>query len=187
MTRRRVYFIRPIGMTGPIKIGCSASPTGRKQSLAMWSPLPLEIVAEIDGDEALESRFHQRFITQHKAHEWFFWSRDLQETIDAIVAGTFDASTLPEANGKPIWKGKGKGRRWSDDQRLQQHYSHRIRRLQQQCGFMFRHNTYRIVCDGLIAEADKYLAAPHIYGEPCSAHWALDARRKWLAETEVAA
>jgi hypothetical protein len=93
---RHVYFIRPIGMQGPIKIGCSASPDSRRKSLETWSPFPLEIVAEIDGDEGIERRFHAMFVTQHLHHEWFHWSARLDSAIQEISAGTFDVSTLPE-------------------------------------------------------------------------------------------
>ena len=43
-----VYFIKPIGMDGPIKIGCSVSPDRRRETLEWWCPFPLEILAEIE-------------------------------------------------------------------------------------------------------------------------------------------
>ncbi len=92
----RVYFIKPVGLRGPIKIGCSCSPDGRRKTLDSWSPFALEIVAEIPGDFELERRFHAAFLSTHDRREWFGWSVDLQGTIDAINAGAFDVSTLPE-------------------------------------------------------------------------------------------
>src|SRR3546814_12747101 len=40
---KRVYFIRPIGQAGPVKIGCSVGPNKRRPELETWSPVPLEI------------------------------------------------------------------------------------------------------------------------------------------------
>mgnify|MGYP000023420825 CR=1 FL=1 len=94
---RSVYFIKPIGMDGPVKIGCSCSPTGRRDTLQSWSPLPLEIIAEISGDFLLERRFHTAFLASHRGFEWFDISPALVTTIAAINAGTFDTDTLPPA------------------------------------------------------------------------------------------
>lgn len=92
---KRVYFIKPVGLDGPIKVGCSASPDGRRSTLETWSPFALEIVAEIDGDFHLEHRFHALFMETHLRREWFGWSRRIQATIDAVKNGSFDVSTLP--------------------------------------------------------------------------------------------
>lgn len=51
---RRVYFIKPVGLAGPIKIGCSYSPEKRRSALDCWSPFALEIIAQIDGGANLE-------------------------------------------------------------------------------------------------------------------------------------
>lgn len=81
-------------MDGPIKIGCSMSPTGRRDTLATWSPFPLEIIAELDGELELERRFHYHFSQAHNSREWFTATPELLETVAAINAGTFDPSTL---------------------------------------------------------------------------------------------
>jgi hypothetical protein len=105
--KRRVYFIRPIGMPqGPVKIGCSCWPDGRRQTLAAWAPYPLEIIAEIDGSLQIERRFHAKFADQHSHREWFTWSPELQTVIDSVAAGTFDIETLPPP--KCVTKGAGK-------------------------------------------------------------------------------
>src|SRR3546814_4337127 len=93
---KRVYFIRPIGQAGPVKIGCSVGPNKRRHELETWSPVPLEIVAEIDGGFDIERRFHAKFQDTHERREWFTWSQGLDDTITAINAGAFDVSTLPE-------------------------------------------------------------------------------------------
>lgn len=92
---RTVYFIKPVGMDGPIKIGCSVSPDNRRQTLEEWSPFPLELVAEISGDMMLEARFHGYFRGEALRREWFNASPRLLETIRQINDGTFDMSSLP--------------------------------------------------------------------------------------------
>tara|TARA_Y100001951_G_scaffold105173_2_gene120410 strand:- start:1078 stop:1578 length:501 start_codon:yes stop_codon:yes gene_type:complete len=92
---KRVYFIKPIGMDGPIKIGCSKSPTGRLEGLRTWCPLPLELLASIEGGPAIERRFHAMFLDDHEGHEWFRASARLTKVIASVAAGTFDIETLP--------------------------------------------------------------------------------------------
>lgn len=85
----RVYFIKPIGFDGPIKIGCSISPDGRRDTLQTWCPFPLEIVAEIEGDTKLERRFHLMFDDTCKGREWFDWSE-----IEAWIAENGGSPTM---------------------------------------------------------------------------------------------
>lgn len=48
MTRAMtVYFVKPVGMDGPIKIGCTTTPAARIESLTIWSPFPLEVLVTI--------------------------------------------------------------------------------------------------------------------------------------------
>lgn len=94
--RTWVYFIRPIGMDGPVKIGTSETPYYRREVLETWSPYPLEIVAEIEGDIRLEQRFHAKHEASHSHREWFKATPELLADIAAISAGTFDIETLPE-------------------------------------------------------------------------------------------
>jgi hypothetical protein len=81
MARRSyVYFIRPIGQPGPIKIGCSADPARRLVGYGLWSPVPLEIAALIEVQETgprrrdalrLERQIHARHVGARLHHEWF--------------------------------------------------------------------------------------------------------------------
>lgn len=96
---RFVYFLRPIGKEGPIKIGCSYEPKDRLSGYMAWSPVPLEIVATIPGNYTVESRFHAKFEHLHSHFEWFNVGPDLTETIEAIRAGTFDVDALPGVEG----------------------------------------------------------------------------------------
>lgn len=87
-----VYFIKPIGMDGPYKIGHSNSPATRLQTLAAWSPFPLELVGTVEGPIGDETFLHQCFSNLHTHHEWFLSSPLLRETIRVILdAGTIEA------------------------------------------------------------------------------------------------
>lgn len=98
---KRVYFIKPIGMEGPIKIGCSYSPDRRRETLEFWAPFPLEILAEWEGGPVVERQFHAMFAASHRHHEWFDPTPELLAVIAQISAGTFDGSTLPDPQQLP--------------------------------------------------------------------------------------
>ena len=109
-----VYFLRPIGMEGPVKIGCSGIAEDRLATYQPWSPFPLEIAASLPGDYRLERRFHERFKAHHTHHEWFAAAPEITACIAAINAGTFDPETLPEMYGHPLPRRlgcRGPGRR----------------------------------------------------------------------------
>lgn len=93
---KSVYFIKPIGMDGPIKVGCSISPNGRMETLGLWCPLPLELIATVEGGHDLERRFHARYWLSHKGHEWFTPTATMLADIAAINAGLFDIDGLPD-------------------------------------------------------------------------------------------
>lgn len=82
-----VYFIKPVEMDGPIKIGCSMYPETRLRSLMSWSPVDLEIVAQVDGDFDLERRLHAMFAAHYRRQEWFNPAPELLALIDDINAG----------------------------------------------------------------------------------------------------
>lgn len=90
-----VYFFRPVGLAGPIKIGHSKLCAERATLLTRYSPIPLEIVAKVPGGNILEGRFHAKFAHLLSHAEWFQAAPELLATIDAINAGTFDADDLP--------------------------------------------------------------------------------------------
>lgn len=84
---KRVYFIRPVGMDGPIKIGCSAKPLDRLKVLSAWSPFPLELIGSAPGNFTDEGLLHHRFSDLHTRKEWFMSSPLLRETIERILGG----------------------------------------------------------------------------------------------------
>lgn len=102
-----VYFLRPIGMEGPVKIGSSDKPERRLREYFVWSPYPLEIAATIDGGLDLERRFHSLFRADRTHHEWFRASPELSAVIAAIRDGRFNTDALPVARSigriNPKW------------------------------------------------------------------------------------
>lgn len=97
--KRHVYFIKPIGMDGPIKIGTSHSPLERIKTFATWSPIPLELIGAVPGSHAEETFLHQRFADLHSHLEWFRSSPLLLRTIRRILDGETFASAC---EGLPV-------------------------------------------------------------------------------------
>jgi hypothetical protein len=57
--------------------------------------MPLEIVAELDGDFGLERKFHSAFRDAFIRYEWFKPVPELLAIIGTINAGTFNPADLP--------------------------------------------------------------------------------------------
>lgn len=91
----RIYFAKPIGMQGPVKIGMTQRIEERLTSLNALAAFPLELVATMPGDRHLEARLHHKFIDDRSHGEWFRWSPELQAVMDAIQDGSFAESDLP--------------------------------------------------------------------------------------------
>ena len=83
-----VYFIRPVGAEGPIKIGFSQSPVNRLSTLMAWSPFPLEIITAFEGCLSVETAIHNRFGHLHSHKEWFAVNHELLDFIEKIKGGT---------------------------------------------------------------------------------------------------
>ena len=96
-----VYFIKPKGACGPVKIGLSECPEFRMKSSGHWVPIPLELAVKIPGDRFLEGRFHRFFLDCHSHLEWFDMTTKLHSVIERIKAGIFDYDELPEYS-KPL-------------------------------------------------------------------------------------
>lgn len=82
-----IYFMRPLGCDGPIKIGISNRPLVRLDALARWSPEPLELITTIPGNFSLESNIHDCFADLHSHHEWFHASPALIEFVRKVASG----------------------------------------------------------------------------------------------------
>lgn len=76
----QVYFIYSRD-ANKVKIGHSTHPASRLKTLQTGSPVPLEILATIEGGENLERKLHERFTSAHSHGEWFHMS----EEIDAFI------------------------------------------------------------------------------------------------------
>jgi hypothetical protein len=97
-----VYFFRPKGQDGPIKIGHSTYPASRLVTYMAWSPVPLEVCAQIKiGNKSeltardLERRFHARYAEFRLHHEWFAAHPLLLRDIELIGKGRFRLRSLP--------------------------------------------------------------------------------------------
>lgn len=89
---RNIYFIKPCGFDGPVKIGCSEIPMTRLDQISVWSPWPLELVGFVPGDMADETYLHQCFYSSHLHREWFHSTPMLRRAIKQIIeAGSVDA------------------------------------------------------------------------------------------------
>jgi len=87
-----VYFIKPAGLDGPIKIGHSWCPENRLLDLSAWSPWPLQLIGSVKGETKDERFLHQCFADCHSHREWFHSNPRLRDVIEQIMlAGTIDA------------------------------------------------------------------------------------------------
>lgn len=168
ISRPRVYFVRPIGQEGPVKIGFSEIPHDRLVALRSWSPVPLEMIAELPGGQELERRFHALFKADALHGEWFAYSDGLGRVIAEVQAGTFDVTTLPA----PIClNANAKGKKWSPEARLAHALNQRINRLRQN----------RIDIPGAVQDAMWRFCPPRRYCKPRDAS-GLSLVQEFLAE-----
>lgn len=91
--KRYVYFARPVGADGRIKIGCSYKPASRLVALSVWCAYPVEIVAVAAGGFDVERSLHSYFAADRLHREWFRSSPELLFVIDQMSRGR----TLSEA------------------------------------------------------------------------------------------
>jgi hypothetical protein len=96
-----VYFVRAVGMRGPVKIGWAKDPQSRLKMAGTWSPVPLEIAAVAPGPGTLETTLHKCFAEHHLHGEWFHCCEELQTGIERLAAGApIDAAfDLTKARG----------------------------------------------------------------------------------------
>lgn len=86
-SQRNVYFVRPVGFKGPIKIGSAIVGRFRRRELEAYSPFRLELLLEIPGGIDLERRLHRRFAYAHSHSEWFHPVDELVFAIEQMLAG----------------------------------------------------------------------------------------------------
>lgn len=95
MANRSVYFIRPVGQEGPIKIGSSASPVARLRDYQKCSPVDLEIIGVIRGGFDVEWRIHAELERFHRRSEWFEAAPEVLALVKSALAGALDVDALP--------------------------------------------------------------------------------------------
>lgn len=82
-----IYFMKPVGMDGPIKIGCSNWPSDRLKQIMVWSPVELELLHCFKADRSIERKLHRCFSDLHVRSEWFKADDRLVKFIADLVAG----------------------------------------------------------------------------------------------------
>src|SRR6188508_28169 len=92
---RYIYFVKPEGMDGPIKIGCSNKPARRLASFGPHNPYPLEIIAVAPGDMSTERAIHEHYAEELWHHEWFHASPRLIAATTALKRGASLAQAMP--------------------------------------------------------------------------------------------
>lgn len=95
MSDKHVYFLRPVGQIGPIKIGCSKLPALRLETLTVWSPVRLELICSVPGSHKDEHTLHGMFRNHHVHGEWFGASKELLALI-GYCEEHGELPTLPE-------------------------------------------------------------------------------------------
>lgn len=86
-----IYFVKPIGLPGPIKIGCSRWTARRLVALNAWAPFPLEVICEIDGTLEDERRYHHHLRLAWSHSEWFYPTPKVIEAVELAKAGKMPA------------------------------------------------------------------------------------------------
>lgn len=81
-----IYFVSPVN-GGPIRIGHSRLPLERLRALQVYSPVPLEIVATMQGDHFLEQWLHDHFRDDKLHGEWLRLTFHLSEVVEAARRG----------------------------------------------------------------------------------------------------
>lgn len=171
-----VYFIKPVGLPGPIKIGCSQKPKQRLETLASWSPYHLEILAVIDGDLSLEHNIHCCFADCHSHHEWFNPAPRLIEAIEKIAKGVPVAEAIDLSKRVGVIRLRGK-RNYTDSERKYLSYGARLRNAYRKVHHYSNnhissilgtwHSTKQVPCAEDLAILERAIKDPIKYGNRC--------------------
>lgn len=122
-----VYFCKPVGLLGPIKVGCTTNSLERLQQLMSWSPVDLEIVASVPGDFRLERLIHSILSEHHIRHEWFHPCDALVSGIIKLKAGDPIEVAFDLAAPKGSIAKKRAGKVWTEWRKKLVSYSSRLR------------------------------------------------------------
>lgn len=172
--QQNVYFVKPVGLDGPIKIGCSDVPANRLLALGAWSPFPLELIGSVPGVMTDESFMHQCFADTHSHREWFHFTPALGAAIAKVLAaGTV---TILEATHTPKGSIRRSKRARSPEWRQWFSYSARVRWAERKlrkngdgtpwhaprdvCQIIDRRYSGKAISSEETARLDRYLANP---------------------------
>ncbi len=115
---KHVYFLKPVGADGPIKIGCSELPMQRLRMVEIWSPVLLEMIGYVPGGHDAERVIHYMFGNLRLHGEWFTATPELTRFVAETVAlGRIPPSVVIPTN-RWEWaaaKAEAKGRRQNRD------------------------------------------------------------------------
>lgn len=172
-----VYFIKPVGRKGPIKIGVSWKPLERLSGLMAWSPVKLEIIATIEGTCKLEHNIHACFADCHSHREWFHPAPRLLAAIEKIAAGipVEEAINLQNKVGSIRKRGKA-SREFTASDRKYLSYAARIRNVRykqrirppKDIDAILHHWSLsrKMASAAELARLDTFLSDPRRYGLP---------------------
>ena len=96
LPNRHLYAIKPVGLPGPIKLGCSMMPETRLRALAAWSPIPLEIVARVPGTTQDEAALHELLRADRTHGEWHRPSSAVQGVVRSMAQGQPPRAFIPD-------------------------------------------------------------------------------------------
>lgn len=123
-----IYFLRPVGKRGPVKIGCSQAPIMRLDTMTAWSPVPLEIVVTIPGSLDLERNIHECLADLHSHCEWFRAHKRIDGIIDGLLAGKPIGEVIDLSDRKGTIR-KGGWRTKSEADKVHRRYANAFRSL----------------------------------------------------------
>ena len=82
-----IYFIKPKGKQGPIKIGHTKNIKKRFANIQNMNPFALELVATKSGTKSLEKFLHKKF-KERQHGEWFTPTPQLLKYIEDCLSQT---------------------------------------------------------------------------------------------------
>lgn len=119
-----IYFFKPVGLDGPIKIGFSHRPIGRLAQYASWSPVRLEMIGFVPAQPEDENFLHQCFADIHSHNEWFFATTALRLAIARILA--VGSIAIARETLFPVGNIRTGRTNRSPEQRRKSSYAHRL-------------------------------------------------------------
>lgn len=124
-----IYIIKPVGSDGPYKIGWSRAPINRLESLMVWSPFPLEIVATVPGGYALEQNIHSCLARSASHYEWFHATEEVKAFVNRVAAGVpiEQAIDLTQKHKDQSLAAAKRSRSWTPAHRVYMGNIHRVR------------------------------------------------------------